>query len=89
VKLWIRRWPKKDCGVKNALIAERIEKILRYGNVENDGKEIFQVVDCTVCEKHFPEVYSYCRVILTDYPEKTLGLILNCIDQSLLIQLLQ
>ena len=43
-------------------------KDLAYGNVENDGKEVFQVVDCTVCEKQFTEVYSFCRVILTDYP---------------------
>ncbi len=43
-------------------------KDLAYGNVENDGKEVFQVVDCTVCEKQFTEVYSFRRVILTDYP---------------------
>ena len=43
-------------------------KDLAYGSVENDGKEVFQVVDCTVCEKHFAEVYSFCRVILSDYP---------------------
>jgi len=48
-------------------------KDLAYGNVENDGKEVFQVVDCTVCEKQFTEVCSFCRVILTDYPEKTLA----------------
>jgi len=43
-------------------------KDLAYDTVENDAKEVFQVVDCTVCEKHFTEVYSFCRVILTDYP---------------------
>jgi hypothetical protein len=43
-------------------------KILAYGNIENDGKEFFQVVDCIVCEKQFTEVYSFRRVILTDYP---------------------
>ena len=41
---------------------------LVYGNVENDVKEVCQVVDCTLCEKHFSEMYSFCRVILTDYP---------------------
>ena len=39
-----------------------------YGNIENDGKEVFQVVRCIACEKQFTEVYSFCRVILTDYP---------------------
>jgi uncharacterized Zn-finger protein len=43
-------------------------RYLAYGNVENDGKEVSQSVDCAVCEKHFTEVYSFCRVILTDYP---------------------
>lgn len=43
-------------------------KNLVYDNVENDGKEVFQVVSCIACEKHFTEVYSFCRVILTDYP---------------------
>ena len=41
---------------------------LDYGNVEIDGKEAYQVVDCMVCEKHFTEVYSFRRVILTDHP---------------------
>ena len=45
-------------------------KDLAYGNVENDGKEIFQGVDCIACEKQFTEVYSFCRVILTDYPRE-------------------
>jgi hypothetical protein len=43
-------------------------KDLAYDNIENDGKEVFQVVACTVCEKHFTEVYSFRRVILTDHP---------------------
>jgi hypothetical protein len=43
-------------------------KDLAYDNIENDGKEVFQVVSCIACEKHFTEVYSFCRVILTDYP---------------------
>jgi hypothetical protein len=46
--------------------AEREE--LDYGNVEIDGKEAYQVVDCMVCERHFTEVYSFWRVILTDHP---------------------
>jgi len=41
---------------------------LVYGNVEIDGKEAFQEVDCTICEKHFTEVYSFRRAILTDHP---------------------
>ena len=41
---------------------------LSYGNVEIDGKEAFQVVDCMSCEQHFTEVYSFRRVILTDHP---------------------
>jgi hypothetical protein len=45
-------------------------KDLAYENIENDGKEVFQVVDCAACEKHFTEVYSFCRVILTDDPEE-------------------
>jgi hypothetical protein len=43
-------------------------KDLAYDNVENDGKEVFQVVSCIICEKHFTEVYSFNRVIPTDYP---------------------
>jgi len=43
-------------------------KDLAYGDVENDGKEVFQVVSCIDCEKQFTEVYSFFRVILTDYP---------------------
>ena len=43
-------------------------KDLAYVNLENDGKEVFQNVDCTLCEKQFTEVYSFCRVIFTDYP---------------------
>jgi hypothetical protein len=31
---------------------------LYYGNVEIDGKEAHQAVDCMSCEKHFTEVYS-------------------------------
>ncbi|MBC8432344.1 MAG: hypothetical protein H8D96_10540 [Desulfobacterales bacterium] len=45
-----------------------VREDLVYGNVENDGKEVFQVIDCTLCEKQFTEVYSFRRVILTDYP---------------------
>jgi len=44
------------------------KKEMIYSHVENDGKEAFQRIDCAVCEKHFTEVYSFCRVILTDYP---------------------
>ena len=43
-------------------------KDLACDNVENDGKEVFQVVSCIACEKHFTQVYSLCRGILTDYP---------------------
>jgi transcriptional regulator NrdR family protein len=43
-------------------------KNLVYVNLENDGKEVSQSVDCTACEKHFTEVYSFHRVIITDYP---------------------
>jgi hypothetical protein len=46
--------------------AERQE--LYYGNVEIDGKEAHQDVGCMSCEKQFTEVYSFHRVILTDYP---------------------
>ncbi len=63
----------------NTLVKERVKhqkcpycgagkKDLLYGNVETDGKEAFHVVDCTLCEKHFTEVYSFRRVILTDHP---------------------
>lgn len=41
---------------------------LHYGNVEVDGKEASQVVDCMACERHFTEVYRFQRVILTDEP---------------------
>ncbi len=69
----------KDETMDKALAKERLQdqkcpycgadrKDLAYGNVENDGKEVFQVVACTVCEKQFTEVYSFRRVILTDYP---------------------
>lgn len=47
---------------------------LAYGNIENDGKEVFQVVDCTICEKPFTEVYSFRRVIFTDYPGEDFGI---------------
>jgi transcriptional regulator NrdR family protein len=43
-------------------------KDLAHGDVEIDGKNVFRVIDCTLCEKHFTEVYSFCRVILTDDP---------------------
>ena len=52
--------------------AER--KNLLYGNVETDGKESFQEVDGTLCEKHFTEVYSFQRVILTDHPGEDFGM---------------
>jgi hypothetical protein len=45
-----------------------VRENLAYDIVENDGKEVFQVIDCTLCEKHFAEVYSFRRVILADYP---------------------
>ena len=41
---------------------------LSYDNVEIDGKEAYQVVDCMVCEKHFTEVYAFRGVIMTDHP---------------------
>jgi len=70
---------QKDETMDMALAKERLRsrkcpycgvdrKDLAYGDVENDGKEVSQGVDCTACEKHFTEVYSFCRVILTDYP---------------------
>ncbi|MGA8180085.1 MAG: hypothetical protein WB792_08495 [Desulfobacterales bacterium] len=46
------------------------KKDLAHGSFENDGKEVFQTVDCIACEKHFTEVYSFYRVILTDNPGK-------------------
>ena len=63
----------------NTLVKERVKhqkcpycgaerKELLCGNAEIDGKEAYHVVDCTLCEKHFTEVYSFCRVILTDHP---------------------
>ncbi len=45
-----------------------VRKDLVDSNVEIDGKESYHVVDCTLCEKHFTEVYSFCSVILTDHP---------------------
>ena len=62
-----------------ALVGERIlnqmcpycgadREDLSYDNVEIDGKEAYQVVDCMVCENHFTEVYSSRGVILTDHP---------------------
>jgi transcriptional regulator NrdR family protein len=45
-------------------------KDLAHGNIENDGNEVFQVIDCIACKKHFTEVYSFYRVILTDDPGK-------------------
>jgi len=70
---------QKDETMDMALAKERLRsrkcpycgvdrKDLAYGDVENDGKEFSQGVDCTACEKHFTEVYSFCRVILADYP---------------------
>jgi transposase-like protein len=53
-------------------------KDLAHGGVENDGKEAFQGVACTVCEKQFTEVYSFHRVILTDYPEEDFRIDFNC-----------
>lgn len=50
------------------LLWRREGEELDYGNVEIDGKEAYQVVDCMVCERHFTEVYSFWRVILTDHP---------------------
>jgi len=52
-------------------------KDLAYDNFENDGKEVSQGVACTACEKHFTEVYSFCRVILTDYPGEDFRIDLN------------
>ena len=70
---------QEDKTMDKALARERLRdrkcpycgadrKDLVYVNLENDGKEVSQSVDCTVCEKHFTEVYSFYRVILTDYP---------------------
>ena len=70
---------KNDWLKDKSLVRERVEEQrcpycgaeredLDYGNVEIDGKEACQVVDCMSCEKHFTEVYSFRRVILTDYP---------------------
>ena len=52
-------------------------KDLDYGNVEIDGKEAFHVVYCASCEKHFTEVYSFSRAILTDYPGEDFRIYLN------------
>ena len=70
---------KNDWVLDKELVIERIQyqkcpycgaerEDLDYGNVEIDGKEAYQVVDCMICENHFTEVYSFRRVILTDYP---------------------
>ena len=52
-------------------------KDVAYGIVENDGKKVFQVFDCIVCEKQFTEVFSFSRVILTDYPGEDFGIDFN------------
>lgn len=70
---------KEDETMDKALTKERLlgqkcpycgadRKDLAHGNIENDGKEVFQVIDCIACEKHFTEVYCFRRVILTDHP---------------------
>ena len=70
---------KKGETMDKALTKERLRsrkcpywgadtKNLVYENIENDGKDVSQGVACTACEKQFTEVYSFCRVILTDYP---------------------
>jgi hypothetical protein len=46
--------------------ADRID--LSYDNVEIDGQEAHQTVDCMVCEKHFTEVYVFRGVILSNHP---------------------
>ena len=66
--------------MEKALVQERLKhqkcpycgaerKDLFYGNIETDGKEAFQAIGCTLCEKRFTEVYSFSRAILTDNPE--------------------
>jgi hypothetical protein len=68
---------KDDETMDKALVKERLQsqkcpycgadrKDLAYGNIENDGKEVFQVVDCTFCEKHLTEVYSLNNVCATN-----------------------
>jgi hypothetical protein len=70
---------KDDWVMDKTLVRERIQyqkcpycgaerEDLDYGNAEIDGKEAYQVVDCMVCDRRFTEVYSFQRVILTDYP---------------------
>jgi hypothetical protein len=70
---------KNDSVIDKTLLLARIQEQkcpycgaeredLDYGNVEIDGKEAYQVVDCMACEKHFTEVYTFKRVILTDHP---------------------
>ena len=70
---------KTDWIKDRSLIRERVQEQrcpycgaeredLYYGNVEIDGKEAYQVVDCMACEGHFTEAYSFRSVILTDYP---------------------
>ena len=63
-----KTFAKERLRVQKCPYCRADRKDLASSNIENDGKEIFQVVDCFACEKHFTEVYSFCRVILTDYP---------------------
>lgn len=58
---------KERLKIQNCPYCGAERKDLAYGDIENNGKEVFQVVDCTACEKHFTEVYAFHRVILTDY----------------------
>lgn len=46
---------------------------LDYGNVEIDGKEAYQSVNCIVCEGRFTEVYRFSKVILNDYSGDDFG----------------
>ena len=73
--------PEKDEWVMDrALVTERARerkcpycgadrKEFDCGDVEIDGKEAHQVVDCMACDRSFTEVYFFGRVILTDYLE--------------------
>ena len=53
-------------------------KYLERVDVEIDPmKEVSHVIDCTACEKHFTEIYSFNRVILTDHPGEDFRIFFN------------
>ena len=71
---------KKNAWIRDkSLVRERVQEQrcpycgaeredLYYRDVEIDGKDAYQAVDCMACEGHFTEIYSFRSVILTEYP---------------------